>query len=370
MQVVRSFVLSIALLTCTAGVRAQDGAPAPGEPREISPRGALLADEQHTIDLFREAAPSVVFISTKAIVERRTGLWRSRREVVEGNGSGFFWDASGHVVTNFHVIRGADSAEVVLADGSIFQAVLVGYEPEHDLAVLKIDAPEQMLRPVPVGSSDDLVVGQRVYAIGNPFGLDQTLTTGVVSALDRTIMSVGGKEIAGVVQTDAAINPGNSGGPLLDSAGRLIGVNTAIRTLSGGSAGIGFAVPVDTVNDIVPQLIDPTSRPGVALGIIRANSGDERSLGLTRGMLIERVLPGSPAEAAGLRGASQVRRGNRLYKAPGDVLTEIDGESVNSILDLRAVLRGYEPGDTVLVTFERSGESQQAELTLRAIELE
>lgn len=219
-------------------------------PRPVAQRGELFDDEKRTIDIFKRSSPSAVHITT-------TGRPSSRNpgQIPRGTGSGFVWDREGRIVTNYHVIQGAASAQVTLADGSDWKAQLVGSFPDRDLAVLVIDAPRDRLHPIPIGTSHDLLVGQKVFAIGNPFGLDQTLTTGTISALNREIESPSGQTIGGVIQTDAAINPGNSGGPLLDSAGRLVGVNTAIQSPSGASAGIGFAIPVDEVNRVVPQLI-------------------------------------------------------------------------------------------------------------------
>ncbi|HTP50889.1 MAG TPA: trypsin-like peptidase domain-containing protein, partial [Anaeromyxobacteraceae bacterium] len=222
-------------------------------PRPVVARGDLAADEQANVALFKQASPSVVYITT---LTRRLVGYFDVTEVPQGTGSGFIWDASGHVVTNFHVIQGASAARITLHDQSEWPATLVGASPDQDIAVLRIAAPRGRLAPILLGRSADLQVGQRVFAIGNPFGLDFTLTTGIVSALGRSIPSLTGRKIEDVIQTDAAINPGNSGGPLLDSAGRLIGVNTQIASPSGGSAGIGFAVPVDTVNRVVPQLIE------------------------------------------------------------------------------------------------------------------
>ncbi len=222
--------------------------------RAVTPRGNLADDEKTTIAIFRQAAPSVVHITT-LLNARRDVFSLNVQQVPEGTGSGFVWDQEGRVVTNYHVIQDADSAQVTLADHTTWEGRLVGEYPDKDVAVLWIGAPKEQLRPIPVGTSHDLQVGQKVLAIGNPFGLDQSLTTGVVSALGREIRSVSGRPIRDVIQTDAAINPGNSGGPLLDSAGRLIGVNTAIYSPSGASAGIRFAIPVDEVNRAVTQII-------------------------------------------------------------------------------------------------------------------
>ncbi len=214
------------------------------------------------IDLYNRSKQSVVHITTTVL---RRDIYQNVTNVPEGTGSGFIWDDQGHVVTNYHVVRHAQGFNVLLADGSTYPGHLIGSVPDHDLAVLRIDAPKSKLRPIPVGNSDELQVGQRAFAIGNPFGLDQTLTTGIISALNRQIESVTHRALKGVIQTDAAINPGNSGGPLLDSASRLIGVNTAIYSPSGSSSGIGFAIPVNDVNRIVPQLIRAgTAQPGNA----------------------------------------------------------------------------------------------------------
>lgn len=234
--------------------------------RTVMARGDLAADEKTTIELFEKSRASVVYITTAQLVR---DVWtRNVFSVPRGTGSGFIWDDAGHVVTNFHVIQGASEATVKLADGRDYQAALVGTSPAHDIAVLKIGVGFKRPPAVPVGTSADLKVGQKVFAIGNPFGLDWTLTTGIVSALDRSLPGeAGGPAIDHLIQTDAAINPGNSGGPLLDSAGRLIGINTAIYSPSGASAGIGFAVPVDTVMRVVPQLIKTGKYIRPALGI-------------------------------------------------------------------------------------------------------
>ena len=277
---------------------------------------------------------------------------------------GLYGTLRGHIVTNFHVIYGADAITVTLADRTEHRARIVGLDPDHDLAVLQIKAPADALVPIPVGSSRDLRVGQKVLAIGNPFGLDHTLTTGVVSAVGRTIKSMTNRTIDGVIQTDAAINPGNSGGPLLESSGRLIGINTQIISPSGAYAGIGFAVPVDTVNRLVPELIKygKVIRPG--LGITFVPDEIAARLGV-KGVVIGRVTGGGPAEAAGLRGLKESRSG---AVAVGDVVTRLDGKPVGSLDDLLTILDHHAVGDTVLVEFLREGRRQQATVTLQAIE--
>jgi S1-C subfamily serine protease len=334
------------------------GAP-PAEPRPVTPRGDLAADEKATIELFRRASPSVVFITTLA--RRPTGFFELQ-EVPEGAGSGFVWDAQGHVVTNFHVIQGASAARVSLHDRSEWNATLVGVAPDQDLAVLRIRAPADKLVPILVGTSRDLQVGQKVFAIGNPFGLDFTLTTGIVSALGRSIPALTGRRIDDVVQTDAAINPGNSGGPLLDSAGRLIGVNTQIASPSGASAGVGFAVPVDTVSRVVPQLISHGRVVRPQLGI---TAGDERALRRAgiEGVLVMSVAEGSPAQRAGLRGTSRAEDGTLVL---GDVVQAVGGHAVASMDDLYAALERQKPGDVVKVRVLRDGRPLELEVTLAA----
>ncbi|MEO1128751.1 MAG: trypsin-like peptidase domain-containing protein [Planctomycetota bacterium] len=332
------------------------------QPRDVTPRGPLTLEEQATISTFEQVAASVVYIDTAAIVQRRT-FFGPTREQIEGTGSGFIWDAEGHVVTNFHVVEGYRSYQVFLADGSVYDAELVGVAPDEDLAVLRIDVEGKALSPIPIGTSDDLRIGQKVLAIGNPFGLDQTLTTGVVSALGRTIMSRSNNEIDGVIQTDAAINPGNSGGPLLDSAGRLIGVNTAIRSPTRASAGIGFAVPVDTVNDIVPELIAFGEKLTPVLGIRTYPTDWRRTLGFARGVLIAGIEPDGPADKAGLR-PSQELRGQRIV--PGDLILAINGTRVDSLRELRLVLSRSEAGDTVMLSVYRDDDVIELEAQVAA----
>ena len=309
-------------------------------------------EEERTIRLFQEASPSVCFITTKAI--RRSFF--SYGEVESGSGSGFLWDREGHVITNFHVINGANTSSiaVTLANGQTYDASVVGYEKEKDIAVLKIDAPADELQPINVGSSQNIRVGQSVYAIGNPFGLDQTLTTGIVSALDREIRSQAGVPIKGAIQTDAAINPGNSGGPLLDSQGQLIGVNTSIYSPSGASAGIGFSIPVDVVRYVVNDVIryGEVRRPVI--------DADFRQIGQVEGLIVYAVNPQGSAARAGLRGVTQDNRGRPLF---GDVLIGINGNRIRTTSDLYLELEKYEPGEAVQLNIVRN--NQQAKLEVR-----
>ena len=314
---------------------------------------AYTPQETHTIELFENASPSVCYITTKT---RQRSFWNYNiTEVPSGSGSGFVWDKNGHIITNYHVIKGATQAIVALADGESYQASLVGVAKEKDLAVLKIEAPASALIPTPVGTSSNIRVGQSVYAIGNPFGLDQTLTTGVVSALDREINSQAGVPIRGVIQTDAAINPGNSGGPLLDSRGQLIGVNTAIYSPSGASAGIGFSIPVDVVRYVVPDLI----RYGE---IRRADIGaDFRQLRRGVGLMFYEVAPAGAAARYGLRGLQRDARGSWVL---GDVLTGINGQSVTNTTELFLELEKYQPGQTVQLNIIREERELAVELVL------
>lgn len=330
-------------------------------PRAVTPRGDLSEQEKTTTAIFEEAAPSVVFVTSLSSRKEIIGF-RVYEAPMKGTGTGFVWDKNGHIVTNFHVIQDAQQITVTLADHSSWKAIVIGAEPGKDLAVLHIDAPPSRLKPIAVGTSKDLRVGQTVLAIGNPFGLDQTLTTGIVSALGRTMRSVGDQIIENVVQTDAAINPGNSGGPLLDSAGRLIGVNTMIVSKSGGSAGIGFAVPVDTVNQVVPQLIKygRLMRPQLGVSII-TNADLLRRYNIS-GALIRTVTPGSGADEAGLRGFSRARDGGII---PGDLIQKIDGQSVTTPDDLLTILEKHKPGETVTVTYLREGEVRTTRVRLQ-----
>ncbi|WP_315754337.1 MULTISPECIES: S1C family serine protease [unclassified Bradyrhizobium] len=331
------------------------------KPREITPRGDLAADEKSTIALFESRSGSVVFITT---VQQSVNPWTGNaQQERSGTGSGFVWDELGHVVTNYHVIEGATEALVSLTDGRSFRAALVGASPENDLAVLVIGVGVDRPKPLPLGTSTDLKVGQKVFAIGNPFGLSSTLTTGIVSALNRNLQVTQDRVLNGLIQTDAAINPGNSGGPLLDSAGRLIGVNTAIYSPSGASAGIGFAVPVDRVNRIVPRLIASGRYVTPSLGIRtdpKANEALSARLGLS-GVFVLDVEQDSAAEKAGLIPARLTRDGGF---ALGDVVLAIDGQAVDSPEDMTRALENKNPGDRVVLRVLRGGKTIEVRVTL------
>ncbi len=351
-------LISVGLIHAVSALR-----PAAVADRAVTPRANLDADERSTIALFHQASKSVVFITTTT---RQIDFWtRNVFEVPQGSGSGFVWDESGHIVTNYHVVQGAASAKVTLGETE-YDADTVGISPDHDLAVLEIRTARANLAPIGIGTSADLQVGQKVFAIGNPFGLDHTLTTGIVSALGRTIQSVTNRPIDGAIQTDAAINPGNSGGPLLDSAGRLIGVNTAIYSPSGASAGIGFAVPVDTVSRIVPELITHGKVVRPRLGVVLDDPTSTlvtKRLGV-EGVLLIDVAEGSPADSAGLRGT----RRNRAGIIPGDIVQEVDGKKVKTRDELLGRIGNYRPGDTISLTVWREQATRKVRVTLGAAE--
>ncbi|MGB5056775.1 MAG: trypsin-like peptidase domain-containing protein [Nitrospirales bacterium] len=323
---------------------------------------SLGAEELNTIAVFEKAAQAVVYITNTAV---RRDIWSLNTfEVPQGSGSGFIWNRQGHIVTNYHVIYGADSIQVVLDDQSTRDARIIGVDPDHDLAVLQITGKTDTLMPLEIGTSQDLRVGQRVLAIGNPFGLDHTLTTGVVSALGRSIKSVNDRTIENAIQTDAAINPGNSGGPLLNSAGELIGVNTQIVSPSGAYAGIGFAVPVDIVKRVVPQLIQygKVIRPGLGISLIPDSIATRWGI---KGLVIAKVLPGSMADKAGLQGLEETKTGRiRL----GDVITTIDGEAIRTYDDLARLLDRHNVGDRIKLGIRRSGKEQTLSLQLQAVQ--
>jgi len=318
----------------------------------------LTTEEQRTIEVFRRASSSVAFINSFAL--RRQMFSFDVLKIPQGSGSGFVWDRRGHVVTNYHVIEEADRLSVTLADRSEWDARVVGAAPDKDLAVLLIEAPTDSLEPLDIGRSDNLVVGQRVLAIGNPFGLDQTLTVGVVSALGRDLESPSGRLIRDVIQTDAAINPGNSGGPLLDSSGRLIGVNTAIYSPSGASAGIGFAVPVDIVKRLVPQLIEHGKPIQPGIGIETVPDYYTSRLGID-GVVVQRVQRGGPADRAGLEGLRRDARGRLLL---GDVIVAVDDKPIHHGNDLLDAFEELGVGARATLTVARDGEHHDVKVEL------
>ncbi|MCJ2015726.1 S1C family serine protease [Methylobacterium sp. J-076] len=323
-------------------------------PRTVAARGDLAESEKSTIALFERASPSVVHVFAQAVAQDR-GLLDIENEGEEGGtqtGTGFVWDGAGHVVTNTHVVQAAaqsgGSVSVRLSSGEVVAATLVGMAPSYDLAVLRLGRIQRPPPPLAVGTSADLKVGQSVFAIGNPFGLDHTLTTGVISAVRRRMPTSEGREVSGVIQTDAAINPGNSGGPLLDSAGRLIGVNTAIVSPSGASAGIGFAIPVDVVNRVVPELIRAGRVRNPGIGIIAGQEATAARLGID-GVVVLRVLRGSPAAQAGLRGVDP------QTGTVGDIIVSAGGNEVHRLADLTAAIAEGGIGATVELGVLRDG---------------
>ena len=349
-------ITGFAIVLVSSACPAQDGHRAV-PPREVSPRGPLTPQEKSLTEVFREASPSVVYITSMAI--RRDFFSFRATEIPRGTGSGFIWDDRGHIVTNFHVIEDASSAEVTLADRTTWPAELVGYAPEKDLAVLRIDAPPERLKPIRLGTSHDLEVGRTVLAIGNPFGFDQTLTTGIISALGREISSAAGIPIRDVIQTDAAINPGNSGGPLLDSDGRLIGVNTAIVSPSGAYAGIGFAIPVSIAVDVMADLMEYgyVRRGWMGVSVQDVTQGLARHFGLDEGVdgvLVSQVLDDTPAYSSGLQ--------------QGDILLSVDGQTFVDVLSFRNLIASIEPGTRVEVEYYRNGRTRDLYIVLGELE--
>ncbi|MEJ1158726.1 S1C family serine protease [Prosthecomicrobium sp. N25] len=326
------------------------------QPRPVTPAAELGAGERAAIELFQKVSPSVVHVFAEAATSFAPAEGGGR----SASGTGFVWDAAGHIVTNNHVVENARRVRIRFSSGEIVDAEVVGLAPDNDLAVL---APGRVSTPPPplaVGSSTGLKVGQSVYAIGNPFGLDQTLTTGIVSALQRQLPTDGGAELTDVIQTDAAINPGNSGGPLLDSSGRLIGVNTAIFSPSGASAGIGFAIPVDTVNRIVPELIRTGRAPTPGIGIVVGDEAVAARLGIA-GLVVVRTQPGSPAERAGLRGIDEATG------SLGDIIVAAEGRPVRRLQDLRRVMTSVGIGGSMTLVVERNGRRFEVQVIVRDV---
>jgi len=310
--------------------------------------------ENGIVSLFKKTSPSVVFITTS--IYQKDYWSRNIFEIPRGSGSGFIWDDKGHIITNYHVIKGADKAEVTLGDHSTWNASLIGVSKEKDLAILKINAPKEKLKAISKGTSKNLIVGQFVMAIGNPFGLDHTLTTGVISALGREIQSQAGVPIRNIIQTDAAINPGNSGGPLLDSDGRLIGVNSAIYSPSGASSGIGFAIPVDVVKWVVSDIIKYGKVKRPTLGIALVRNSYAKAFGVNTGALIAEVEPGSPASNAGLKGMTN----NSL----GDIILAVSNEKIKNSDDLIFALKKYNPGEKIKLTILRDNKQFDVDVVL------
>lgn len=324
---------------------------------------SLIEDEKNTINIFKSNVHSVVNVSS---IQTKRNIWYyGDIDVPAGQGSGIVWNKKGYIVTNFHVVQGGNKFQISFHnDQNQYEAQVIGVEPNKDIAVLKLLKTPKKFKPVTIGSSKDLEVGQKTVAIGNPFGLDNTLTQGIVSALERKIEGVGGVKIQGMIQTDASINPGNSGGPLLDSSGKLIGMNTVIYSSSGSSSGVGFAVPIDTIKRIVPQLIKhgKVIRPGLLIGILPEHA--KRRFGITKGIAITYIEEGGPADKAGLQGMTRDRRG-RYYL--GDIITKVDGKEVNSFDDIYQVLDKKSIGDTVEVEFIRDDKLSKVQVTLSDI---
>ncbi len=344
-----SLALGVLLFTIASGLRAEEA---------VDYLSFATEDEANSTEIFRKASPAVVYVTTTSLRQSRFSL--NVMEIPRGSGSGFIWHESGLVVTNYHVVAGADRVQVTLQDSSNHAAEIIGQAPEKDLAVLRLLEPPEELATLPLGDSTELSVGRKVLAIGNPFGLDTTLTTGVVSALGREIRAPSGREIRGVIQTDAAINPGNSGGPLLNSLGQLIGVNTQIYSPSGASAGIGFAIPVNTLQEVVPQLISYGRILRPIMGVELASDRWRRRYGI-KGLPIVRVYPGLPAHEAGLRGAWRSRSGGIKL---GDVIVEIEGKKINSHDDYLNILENHKPGDTLEVRTVFGKEERTFSVTL------
>jgi S1-C subfamily serine protease len=321
-------------------------------------KAPLTDDEQNTIDVVKKSRNSVVYITNIQLV--RDFFFGSEEKMPRGAGSGFVWDREGHIVTNFHVIEDGVEFQVTLPNQEQRQAKLIGKDESKDIAVLKLEGNVAGLSPLVPGSSRDLEVGQKAIAIGNPFGFDYTVTKGIISALGRKISGAGGVTIRDMVQTDASINPGNSGGPLLDSAGRLIGMNTQIISPSGASSGVGFAIPVDTIAKVVPELIrdGKVTRPG--LGVSFLNDAYARQAGIEGVVLLE-VQPGTSAYEAGLRGVKQDAFGRRFIT---DVITAVDRVPVKSYDDLFNALENHRIGDVVTLTVERDEKARPVRFTL------
>ncbi len=347
-----AWILLLAGSLLAAGCEKPPERTPPASPVQLVAPQIVSTDEENNIKVFENAAPSTVFITNNQL--RRDLFSFNVLEIPQGSGSGFVWSREGYIVTNSHVVEGASSISVGIGAKDTYAARLVGQARSLDIALLKIDPPPQGLKPLPQGKSAGLRVGQKVLAIGNPFGLDSTLTTGIISALEREISAPNGRRIRGVIQTDAAINPGNSGGPLLDSTGRVIGVNTAIIGPGGGSAGIGFAVPIDSVAKVVPQLIEHgrVIRPVLGIGLVRDDIA--RQLGVT-GAIVWNIQRGKAAHKAGLRGVTRASNGRLVI---GDVIVQVNDITIGDNDDLLNALEQFSPGDEVTLKTIRAGKDR------------
>ncbi len=340
---------------------ANTGLDANARPRPVVALPDRSSIDQANIEIYERVSPAVAQVTSLSQQAGFFGL--NVQEVPKGVGSGFVWDTEGHIVTNYHVVEGADGAQVTLADHSTYDAQAIWADPDQDIAVLWINAAKSKLHPILIGTSHNLKVGQVVYALGDPFGLDLTMTTGIVSALGREIEATNGRQIHGVIQTSAPINPGNSGGPLLDSNGRLIGMNTAIVSPSGAFAGIGFAIPVDEINQYVPELIRHGKVVRPRLGVQVAEDQLAQQMGVDKGVLILKVLPDSAAAAAHLQGTRRTEDGQIQL---GDVILTIDGKAIDTAKELNAALEKYQVGGTVKLSIIRDGQRQDVTVVLRA----
>ncbi len=359
MSVLQKLIAAVTVVAFGSACSADNSEPLPAADKAPSDYLSFATeDEANSAEIFSAASPSVVYVTSSALRRQRFSL--NVMEIPRGAGSGFVWDAQGLIVTNFHVIAGADRLTVTLQDQTEHPAEVVGVAPERDLAVLRLTDPPDELTPLPLGDSSELSVGRKVLAIGNPFGLDTTLTVGVVSALDREIRSPSGRQIRGVIQTDAAINPGNSGGPLLNSLGQLVGVNTAIYSPSGGSAGIGFAIPVNTVREVVPQLIAYGKIMRPVIGVELASDKWLRRWKV-EGVPIVRVFRGFPADEAGMVGA---RRGYRGEVILGDVITHVDGTRVRNNDEYLTAMERLKIGDEIEIRTLREGRERRFDVSL------
>ena len=327
----------------------------------------ISSDEQNNIQVYSNMSPGVVNITNTSYVE---GFWGLDVYPQQGTGSGSVIDKQGHILTNFHVIQNAQQLQVTLQDKNTYDARIVGSDPDNDLAVIQIKAPEDQLHVVPLGTSQGLHVGQKVLAIGNPFGLQSTLTQGIISGLGRPLKTGNGRTVENVIQTDASINPGNSGGPLLNANGELIGVNTAIYSPSGGSVGIGFAVPVDNAKRIIPDLINygRVLRPwlGISSQPITPQLAAALDAGVKEGLIITNIIPNSPASHAGIRASERASRRGNLYHIDGDIIIKIGDQPIRNQEDLYKVLNNYKPNDTVKIEVNRNGQVVNIDVKLEA----